>query len=137
MKIKTGLLAAGLMTGAMLGMTSAQAQSRKYLVHFDGSCMGMTLHITNGLNVVGNSVGCNDTKKAYTGTIEQGDVANVVSDKDSSDLVKLNYKIGLRDNTWVLYETLDGKTEEIGNGVWTKRGPTVEVNSVPIVPPSK
>ncbi len=98
--------------------------------------MGMTLHITNGLNVLGNSVGCNDTKKAYTGKIEEGNVANVVSDKDSSNLLTLNYKIGLRDNTWVLYETLDGKTEEIGNGVWTKRGPTVEVNSVPL-PPAK
>ncbi len=137
MNVRTPLMAAGLMAGFMLTATHAQAQTRTYLVHFDGSCMGMTLHITNGLNVVGNSVGCNDTKKAYTGKIDEGNVANVVSDKDSSDLVTLNYKIGLRDNTWVLYETLDGKTEEIGNGVWTKRGPTVEVNSVPIAPPTK
>ena len=137
MKIETSLLASGFLAAGLLTATGAQAQTRTYLVHFDGSCMGMTLHITNGLNVVGNSVGCNDTKKAYTGKIEEGNVANVVSDKDSSNLVTLNYKIGLRDNSWVLYETLDGKTEEIGNGVWTKRGPTVEVNSVPIGPPAK
>ena len=111
--------------------TAANAQTRTYLVHFDGSCMGMTLHITNGLNVAGNSVGCNDTKKAYSGKIEEGNIANITSDK-GSDLVTLNYRIGLRDKTWVLYETLDGKTEEIGSGYWTKRGPTVEVRSISV-----
>ena len=126
MTLKTLLLATALTVCA----TGSFAQTRNYQVHFDGSCMGMTLHITNGLNVVGNSVGCNDTKKAYTGKIDEGNVANVVSDKDSSDLVTLNYKIGLRDNTWVLTETLDGKTEQIGNGYWTKRGPVVEVEEV-------
>jgi hypothetical protein len=125
-----------------LSASGAFAQSRTYLVHFDGSCMGMTLHITNGLNVVGDSVGCGDTKKAYVGKIDPGDVANVHSVDAATQLVTLNYRIGLRDNSWVLYETLDGKTEEIGNGYWTKRGPTVEVKDVPAInapppPPSK
>jgi len=129
MKLKTMLFA--LVFG--LPASGALAQSRTYLVHFDGSCMGMTLHITNGLNVVGNSVGCGDTKRAYVGKIETGDVANVHSTDAATELVTLNYKIGLRDNTWVLSETLDGKTEEIGNGYWTKRGPVVEVQDVPAV----
>jgi hypothetical protein len=129
MNLKTTLLALVF----ALPATGALAQSRTYLVHFDGSCMGMTLHITNGLNVVGNSVGCGDTKRAYVGKIETGDVANVHSTDAATELVTLNYKIGLRDNTWVLSETLDGKTEEIGNGYWTKRGPVVEVEDVPAV----
>jgi hypothetical protein len=93
--------------------------------------MGMTLHVTNGLNVVGNSVGCGDTKRAYVGKIEEGNVASMHSTDSATELVTLNYRIGLRDNTWVLTETLDGKTEQIGNGYWTKRGPVVEVEEVP------
>jgi hypothetical protein len=129
MNIKGSVLAGAV----VLAATSASAQTRTYLVHFDGSCMGMTLHITNGLNVAGNSVGCGDTKRAYVGRIDPGDVANVHSTNAATELVTLNYKIGLRDNTWVLSETLDGKTEEIGNGFWTKRGPVVEVQDVPVV----
>jgi len=125
----------GSMVAAAIALTAtgASAQTRTYLVHFDGSCMGMTLHITNGLNVAGNSVGCGDTKRAYVGTIDAGNVANIHSTNAATELVTLNYKIGLRDNTWVLSQTLDGKTEDIGNGFWTKRGPVVEVQDVPAV----
>jgi hypothetical protein len=129
MKLKITLLAFVL----TLPVSGALAQTRTYLVHFDGSCMGMTLHITNGLNVVGNSVGCGDTKRAYVGKIEPGDVASIHSTDSATQLVTLNYKVGLRDKTWVLTETLDGKTEEIGNGFWTKRGPVVEVEDVPAI----
>jgi hypothetical protein len=131
MTLKTLLLATALTVCA----TGSFAQTRNYQVHFDGSCMGMTLHITNGLNVVGDSVGCGDTKRAYVGRIDPGDVANVHSTNAATELVTLNYKIGLRDNTWVLSETLDGKTEEIGNGYWTKQGPVVEVKDIPNLPP--
>ncbi len=129
MTLKTLLLATALTVCA----TGSFAQTRNYQVHFDGSCMGMTLHITNGLNVAGNSVGCGDTKRAYVGTIDAGNVANIHSTNAATELVTLNYKIGLRDNTWVLSQTLDGKTEDIGNGFWTKRGPVVEVQDVPAV----
>ena len=127
MTLKTAALAGAL----TLCASGAFAQTRNYLVHFDGSCMGMTLHVTNGLNVAGNSVGCGDTKRGYVGRIDQGNVANVHSTDAATELVTLNYRIGLRDKTWVLYEVLDGKTEQIGDGFWTKRGPVVEVQDVP------
>ncbi len=123
-----------------LAPTGAMAQTRTYLIHFDGSCSGMTLHVTNGINVVGNTVGCGDTKRAYSGKVGVGDVASMTSTgekasmDDPSQVVKLNYVIGIRDKTWVLYETLDGKTEEIGNGFWTKRGPEVSVEALPAKP---
>ena len=90
MKLKITLLAFVL----TLPVSGALAQTRTYLVHFDGSCMGMTLHITNGLNVVGNSVGCGDTKRAYVGKIEPGDVASIHSTDSATQLVTLNYKVG-------------------------------------------
>ena len=142
MILKIPLCAAAL----TLASGSAFGQTRTYLIHFDGSCSGMTLHVTNGLNIVGNSVGCGDTKRAYVGTIGPGDVASVTSTgqkasvDDPSEVVKLNYVIGIRDKSWVLYETLDGKTEQIGNGYWTKRGPTVTVEDLPATtaaPPEK
>ncbi len=118
-----------------LAATGAFAQTKTYLVHFDGSCLGMRLKIFNGYNVHGNTIGCGETKRLYVGTIKQGDVADVNNVNSAEDLVKLNYVIGLRNHTWVLYETLDGKTEEIGNGFWTKQGPEVTVESVPGVTP--
>lgn len=112
----------------------ARAQTRTYLIHFDGSCLGMTLHVTNGFNIKGNSVGCGETKRAYVGKMKEGEVADVNNVNSAEDLVKLNYVISMRKHSWVLYETLDGQTEEIGNGFWTKRGPEVTVESAPVPP---
>ncbi len=126
MKTPTIVLAAGL----SLAASGACAQTRTVLVHFDGSCMGMTLKIYNYHNINAESVGCGDTKRAYIGTIQPGDKASITSTNEAQDLVKLNYVIGLKNQTWVLYETLDGKTEEIGNGFWTKRGPVVTVEDM-------
>lgn len=125
---------AGMVSGLCLLSAGAMAQTRTYLIHFDGSCQGMRLHITQGLNVKGNTIGCGETKRAYVGKIEEGDVASVHNVNPEEDLVKLNYVISLRKQTWVLYETFDGKTEEIGNGYWTKKGPEVTVESVPGAP---
>ena len=128
------VLRSGVFAAALFAATGACAQTRTYLIHFDGSCQGMRLHVTNGYNVKGNTIGCGETKRAYTGTIKEGDVADINNVNANEDLVKLNYVISLRKQSWVLYETLDGKTEEIGNGYWTKKGPDVTVEGIPNAP---
>jgi hypothetical protein len=125
MILKIPLCAAAL----TLASGSAFGQTRTYLIHFDGSCSGMTLHVTNGLNIVGNSVGCGDTKRAYVGTIGPGNVASVTSTgqkasvDDPSEVVKLNYVIRIRDKSWVLYRRWTARPSRSATAIGPSGGP--------------
>ncbi len=126
MKNTFALLAASL----ALAATGAAAQTRTYRIHFDGSCAGLTLHVTNYRDVVAQTVGCGDAGKIFMGRIGRDNIAHIVSADAADAGPRLNYAIGLKDQTWALTKTEAGKMAALGDGKWTKQQEIVPVEDV-------
>jgi hypothetical protein len=128
----------GLVVGLIIASHAASAAdgAKIYNFSFDGFCDGMTLTVTSGLYVVGQSTGC------FAGGIEEGLIGGIqTADPEAGTKARVliissnnfgagttaTYVINLLAKTWADYVTRDGVTQfENASGTLTFERPAAE-----------